>query len=91
MTPPQHIQTDYGPRLEEEHADDAGTGINNEIRGVTGLGVGGWGWDYSCLSDINKHGSQQTANEQNKAALRGLEGLAIVTKTMSQIVFHPEN
>lgn len=41
MTPPQHIQTDYGPRWKEEHADNRGAGINNEIRGVRGLWVGG--------------------------------------------------
>uniref|UniRef100_A0A665WBW8 Uncharacterized protein n=1 Tax=Echeneis naucrates TaxID=173247 RepID=A0A665WBW8_ECHNA len=32
---------------------------------------------------------RRQANEQNKAALRGLKGLAIVTT--SQIVFHSEN
>lgn len=51
----------------------------------------GWGWDYSSRPDVNKHNSQQTANEQDKAALRGLKSLAIVTKTMSQIVLRSEN
>lgn len=33
-------QTDYGPRLKEEHAENGGAGINNGIRGVRGCGLG---------------------------------------------------
>lgn len=41
--------------------------------------------------DAKQHNSQQTVNEQNKAALRGLEDLAIETKTMSQIALRSED
>lgn len=61
------------------------------IMGLRELWVVGWGWDYSCLSKVNKYNSQQTGNEQNKAALRGLEGLAIMTKTTTQIVLRSQN
>lgn len=59
-------QTDYGPRLKEEHVDDRGPGINVEILwvGITAPGP----------TSTNTN-SQQTVNEQNKAALRGLKGL----------------
>ncbi len=82
VTPPQHIhthmhkqimaQTDYGPRLMEEHADNRGAGINNEIRDVRGLWVGGG--ITAPGPTLTNTIPRQTANEQNKAALRGLEG-----------------
>lgn len=43
ITHSQHTQTDYG-RLKEEHADNGGARINDEIMD----GVVAWRWDYSC-------------------------------------------
>lgn len=41
MTPAHtNTQTDYRPRLEEEHADDRGAGINNEMWETGGLSGG---------------------------------------------------
>lgn len=72
MTTPQHkqTQTDYSSRLKQEHADNQCSGINNEISGASEL-RGGVGWDYRTRPIVEPN-SQQTTNEQNKSAVRGL-------------------
>lgn len=55
------------PRLKGEHSDNVCAGISNEINGAVGLCC--WGWDYSWLTDSNKHNSRKTVNEQKPKLL----------------------